>query len=717
MCLLGDVNKVRLEIEATFKQYARGEATFEIACTVANIGFGIIRRACERFVNQHPQFGDYADMLDLLGLQMERCETLVVVFPKREPQADHENPAMDSPSSEGNEDMRPLVRLNIETASLLCASGADIMLGLRNELHRPREGYDARRRPPNRHGFAQLLHDNLPELLLLKSNPNMLEPELGWWYGDEFLSGMMNYTLREQHGLGPIWLAVVTQCYRNIYDILGGNMQCGQEADTDRYTKFRAIFESVDEFAYCTSSDGYIIKLRCNWPNWFKSFENQFVRPRRPTHTLIVTRPHHPRPPVHLIGVLPTVTAGTAFSSIFCMYAAGCAIANTNFVVHCAAHFYAACRFTGLVSHDLRWRDMDFFLEHHDMYTEMVPGADPYVMINNLYRATGFRRNILDQAKVDAAYVDGNKIRWIEMKSKLTSLYFEALALEDKGGSEKSDVNILEGMLERLAASEPDPRNKSPKRTRKGYSPIKLLSVFKEHFVNDEPQRNFNMVGFSQQCSDFIRAIRKETSFVDPNTASQGPHDLAAYVLSRASQLLGERKPASDTLLPIVARVLEKTVADCGDTFRKDAYERSSKHLLPEQRPQLPLQPSTGPFRDFFGSFVREGLGKARNWVFEDSSYGSAIYQADGTLENFQRLAEMYRILYAWSHVSLEDVRGFTTVVVLVEHLQAWAGAGLDERAVPLILVELLAMGREGAFDQARVGRARQWLAKLVRGS
>jgi len=230
--LLGDFKMLGKEIENTFGEYVRGEVSHEVACMVANIGFGLIRQTCERFTDQHSKFKDYAYMLKFLGLRMEKHEALVAASGKCTNSHPREESADNPPGPTISEETRPLLPLNHDTASLLCASGAAIMLGLIEEFQSPRD-----EREVGRHGFAQLLHYGIPELHKLKdnpkSNPSILKPAMGFWWGDEFLSGIFNYTFGDQQGL-PVWLAVVTQCYRNIYDILGGRMDCGMENDSKR---------------------------------------------------------------------------------------------------------------------------------------------------------------------------------------------------------------------------------------------------------------------------------------------------------------------------------------------------------------------------------------------------------------------------------------------------------------------------------------------------
>ena len=557
--LLGDLQTLREEIEDTFKGYICGEVTHDVACMVANIGFGLIRRTCQRFTDQHSEFEHYAGMLKFLGLRMERSGALVAV-------------SSDPPDSKTSKETRSLLPMNDDTASLLCTSGASIMLSLLEEFQSPRDDQEA-----SRHGFAQLLHDGIPDLQMLKnnpeSNPAVLKPSMGFWSGDEFLSGIVNYIFGDQRCL-QLWLAVVTQCYRNVYDILGGRMNCGKENNSKLFKRYLTMIESVEEFQYC-SGEGQNRKQPDTWSGWFERFKWRFSGPRWTENPFLLYSDGHGDPPMHLIANLPTVTAGLSFSPALSMYIHGYAIANTHAVIECAAHLYAACRFTKSVRDDLHWGDMAFFLKHHNLFTDTVPGADPYSMVSHFYLALGDRRSTLVQAR--AMGLKDFPSRWIVPESELLMKYQE---IAQKIRAEGRDFTFVDGMLEALAhCFDLELRHKSPKLKQKSYTPIELLSAYKKILIDDEPERNFNMIGFSQQCSAFVSKIKAQMNGTRFHALSSWTAvDLTASTLNETSRLLAEGKPASGpgTLLAIISEILEEMVMDCGDKYVKEARTWSS---------------------------------------------------------------------------------------------------------------------------------------------
>lgn len=267
------------------------------------------------------------------------------------------------------------------------------------------------------------------------------------------------------------------------------------------------------------------------------------------------------------------------------------------------------------------------------------------------------------------------------------------------------------------------------------------------------------MVEFSQLCSTFVAHIRKQACKVTQDLSSDAaPHDLTCTILGNAAQLLDEGWPASSTLLSVVAPILEKTIADCGDKFSKDTYERSSGHLLPSQKPQLRPKRKTCTFDITINQLMRESLRKARSWVFEDSEGENTFYQADGTMESSQQVAKMYTILQDWSFACatkcsrMDDLRSMTAeyksrqragldssamslaldvkilnaihgdddlaaALALTLDLQDWASEGSGYAATPSGLVDVLAMGLEGTKEGGSIERTREWLAKLFMSS
>jgi len=281
---------------------------------------------------------------------------------------------------------------------------------------------------------------------------------------------------------------------------------------------------------------------------------------------------------MRLIANLPTVTAGMSFAPTIRMHQNGYSIANTNFVIQCAAHLYAACRSTKSIRDDLHWRDMDQFLKLHNLTTDTPPTADPYTMVNHFYLALGDRLSTIAKAKANTGRKDF-RTRWIEVKSDFLKSYASvAEGAEKKNGGE--EVTVVDGMLEALAQCfDSELQHKSAKHKQKNNTPIELLSVFKRILTDDELERNFNMIGFSQQCSNFLSEIRAQLNNSGPGYLnSWAPIDSTAAILLDASRLMTEGRPVSGpgTSMATVSMILEDMVENSGEKYVKDAQTWSS---------------------------------------------------------------------------------------------------------------------------------------------
>jgi hypothetical protein len=732
LCLLGDIKLVREEVEATFKQYRQGEVTIEVACLVANIGFGIIRRACEYFVSQHPRFEDYSRMLEFLGLRMEKHETLVVILPKRKDDRDEQPLIPETTDGGASGYAQPLVSLDAATVSLLCASGAGVMTGVYDESRRKSGSQTTGDIPQIRHGFDQILHDAIPELqTLISKDRKILVPELGTWYSDEFASGLLNFLFGERPGLLPIWLAIAAQCYRNIHDILDGCMNCAVQTSARRWAEYKTLVKSFDAFEYCKGIEPNIKPpTSCKMLiDYIKSNEKLLAIPEDRKLDLRMDpnkkfQVDFGQPVAsHLITKLPSVAGVMMLDPMLLMHKYACGVANTHLVVHSAAHLYAACRHTGLISDDARWRDMDFFLKHHSMFTDNVRNSNPFTMVSHFHLALGAKANNFAKVRANPDDILAENVRFIPAISKLVKEYQNVLQNSFKRVGDVGAVTITDAMLQACAAADCPKLNlqgKSSAPKQKVYTPIRLLAVMKEHLIDDEPARNFNMIGFSQQCSTFVEEARHRIGeALGGDSTNLRPHTFTTSVLAQTAKALEAGVPAAQTVLLIASKTLEKIIAKGGDTFIKQTCARSSGHLSPDEQPEFLSKLFDPTMDNGFNIFVHDCLGKARGWTVEDGGFGAAVYHVDGDAENFTRLAKVYDSLRMWDLIynSLGPLKNTERNKALVDGMRGWASAGFDDKNVPPELVDILAIGLEGSRTDESLKRARQWLITFVLGS
>jgi hypothetical protein len=653
LCILADMKKVCQEVEATFEQYLRGEVFAEVACMVADTGFGIIHQTRQRFVDQRPKFREYFDMLKFLGLDSRRHQSLIFVFPTGKYQeSDAATPATPNLT-------KPTVPVCSEISSLLCPTGAVMMTNLHNVLKGAADNQQTDERAQSRHGFEQILHNAIPELQQVPScYADILVPEFGLWHGDEFLSGLFDFLFDDKKCL-PIWLAVVAQSYRNIYDILGGHMTFGAETDARRWAGLKERINSFRRFVYCkgrTSS----FQPNDSWSDWFNYITSKKIVPllgpaadREDALKVHMSgKTTYAGAPTYLVANLPTVAGGLMITPMLTSYRDEWNIANINLVVHSAAHLYAACDYTGLITEDLRWHDMEFFLEHHKMVTDTPPGADPFVMVSHFHIALGVRGRTLAKARADPYNLNLKSVRSICGKSKLANEFVNVLHNSHETGRTFFDIHNKDGLMDVLAnadRSTSDKQAKSGEPQPKAYTPIGLLSIFKRHLIKDEPQLNFNMIAFSQQCSIFMEEARSQVNnVIQQDMSDVSPAHVTNNILAHKAELLDTGTQVSHPLLPVVWKALGDALTVPRDEFSRDAYARSSGHLSSDNKPRLPPVQASAPTDRLFYAFVRECLSKSENWVPEDNSLNTTVFQIGGDAVDRSGITAMYNVLQRW---------------------------------------------------------------------
>jgi hypothetical protein len=272
-------------------------------------------------------------------------------------------------------------------------------------------------------------------------------------------------------------------------------------------------------------------------------------------------------------------------------------------------------------------------------------------------------------------------------------------------------------VLARADCSQPDMRGKSCKPQQKAYSPISLLATFKRHLIKNEPKLNFNMIGFSQQCSLFVEEARKQTGRSTGHDMSEfSPHAVTNLILAQSANLLHVGKPVSHTLLPVIWKALGDAIAGPRDAYSRDAWERSSGHLSPNNKPNMPPKQDPPTTDRLFNAFVHECLSRSRNWVPEDNKPNATIFQLAGGPADRSPIIAMYKKLQRWerTYKSNNSEKQLTKgIAALTEEMRAWAQAGFDDSAMPAGLVDIMAKSLVVNGDTGE--GARQWLNTIVK--
>lgn len=122
---------------------------------------------------------------------------------------------------------------------------------------------------------------------------------------------------------------------------------------------------------------------------------------------------------------------------------------------------------------------------------------------------------------------------------------YTLLASKAREAGDPANVGILDTLLEALAKAH-DAKSKAGGKSANGqqlkFTPIQLLSTFKEQYIRDEPQTRFDMIAFTQRRSKLMEEVRKQAS--DALKSSQDlsetmhPHLVTNHILSDSAAKL-----------------------------------------------------------------------------------------------------------------------------------------------------------------------------------
>ncbi|KAK4214295.1 hypothetical protein QBC37DRAFT_421586 [Rhypophila decipiens] len=194
---------------------------------------------------------------------------------------------------------------------------------------------------------------------------------------------------------------------------------------------------------------------------------------------------------------------------------------------------------------------------------------------------------------------------------------------------------------------------------RKSFTPLQLLSTFKQCIITDEPLKNFDYTRFTADCLKLLRAISNTPAFersflsihgdkLDP-LPEQGTYSSVTIVLTilRECEMMentGTGSPlGSSPCAQVAAEMLHDYVSHHGSKYRKQAHDRSSGHIPKHLRPSFGAEAlrkydnnEIGKMRDFFPggrradelktiqdlpANVRFVLGELPEWLELDQLY------------------------------------------------------------------------------------------------
>lgn len=242
-CHLADLNDIRMFVKGTWKEYAAGKLTLDVAGMITETAFGMMKRAHEEFIAVKPRFIAHDDISLFLGLKVAFNNNLVYTFSR--------NPLAKAAD----------VLSETKQADLVCA-GARLHLGmfseaceksLRDDLQYATD-FSTQCYPGNLTGsgpkteFEAQSFSFVPELTALvpgqRGFGNRKEKKHYYTHLTEGLTTLV--PLNSERIEAPTWLVVATQTCMDIRDTV--DITCGPATLHRSAAAFERVAEHYHSF-------------------------------------------------------------------------------------------------------------------------------------------------------------------------------------------------------------------------------------------------------------------------------------------------------------------------------------------------------------------------------------------------------------------------------------------------------------------------------------
>jgi hypothetical protein len=564
---------VRSYVNATWKEYAKGEISFLAASTVTDTAFGLLHSADDAFTREE-HFGkstDWSDYMTFLGLSWWNRDQTIWLCPAAQ------TTRAKLPDSDVN------------VVQLLCPIAYLCLRGYSIDARVVCEALSKNQPVPttcNKHGFHKfhdfscVLFRMAPELHSMGHAMNRCNHmEI-----DEFVRGLATMHIT---GVCPMWMVVACQIYLDLSDLLAEHMDHGVHAlqlafrETEdisaRLTEHMVKFD--DSFADVAGAVG---KLR--WTARASSCFEQSAglplenghKPDNPKHAKVkrelgfAASTMERKLTAHAGGILANVKFG--------LLDAGVAIANHSGIVLSTAHLYKALRAMGALATD--WPDMDFLLATFKNKQPLVAklgakydgeAAYRHFMISLGVPATEYARG---GRRTSKAPVEIKEARKISITSPLVQKMSDRQADWQKCGVGSSKTKTIEIVLDSLTRSKLDVESTTHKR--QSFTPVQLLSTYKKTIITEEPTINFDFTSFTLTCAAFLNGVVA--------TASTKPEMPKPHHFTTVADLLRYKDKAS---VRTVASALADYISVHGRTFINSAHAKCSGRIPKHLRPSI----------------------------------------------------------------------------------------------------------------------------------
>ncbi|KAF7198658.1 hypothetical protein HII31_00397 [Pseudocercospora fuligena] len=654
-CHVEDLRDLRRYIQDIWQQYADGSISLLAATMVTETGMSLMRLAGDELTANWPELGSWDDLLESLSL---KCSAFMMnkksvcnsyLFPK------------------GSAGSSRSIKEGEEILDLLCPGAActlqDVIARVKDLAVKRQWGHDLFVvLGGDMYSFAKFLDfqiHNLCDRLLKPARSAEQWSEFGYGLADYYKSGTL-----------PIWLVSAAQAYCDIYEVIGSEPGC---ASVYYQNRIEALNRSLPAFEarrpLCDIGpdySGYIDAMRTgvimSREVAKKSQVNQEMLDftKRSRNNIDMTDEMKSKfgsdsllesmqgmPLASLFG-LPGVAGQMLYFTMVRWHRQSSSCANDGGMVIAMANLYSACRRLGLIKSS--WHDMDFILANqetkHALVIKSHDASDVQSLLHQYLITLGVpaskfaRKRTPECPKPQDYYEHGRQLN-------PTCNFFYALTekkMKDRTVSlERGEVVrlVLDQLTDSATTLAKFAKQARSKTTRGSlnptvdYSLTEILHAFKMNFVKEEPQLNFDLLGFYLDCRQIHYGLRKALGRDDTLLA---PYQLVHFVLQESA---ASSQPLSKTPLATAAEFLALTIELRGNKFSKQAFDQSSgripKHLRPHLRQYTSSLPDgSSPDQRCKAIAAHYKASEGFSTIVNASSIN--FYDANGTDEEFQML-------------------------------------------------------------------------------
>ena len=628
-----------------------------------------MRCADEDLVSLYPKFTDYFEVLDFLGMTVFLQGHSVWLMPI-DPQVGAKKP-----------------EATVNVADLMCPSAALLLRGflqrqtllLKNTYKRK---YGQPEEPEPQDVLSQYAYHEFGPILLGLGRElfdhAMLQPEKGDRFGDEFVRGLGQFS---ENADTRIWLVVACQAYMDIYDLVGSNPACGAEllrrsllrdnetiAETENYRQKLAGAPELPNWGELQRLASRNNSLASKLGSVAVADEAEAVTSNPQLEPFIMDKLMFAK----ICRKLPLSAGDTLYFSRVRLHSWGTFVSNSGLPIHALAYMYKAARHYGLITTD--WHDMDFVLANQSsraIFTKLAPTADEDAMVRHWRMALGIP---VTQAARTKKFVRPDcrvftqNARFISVTSDFMNEMIQRYGERHNLGV--SNRNTIAVVLQSLTAkaSEASQKAGGARKDKAAtsavkFTPLQLLQTFKSSIIADEPQLNFDYLGFWRECmanqNKIIERLLPKISKSIGRIAG-GDFEVIDAILCQAADLTRASKSLSNTWIADAAETLRSIISEDGKKFTQPAFDQSSGRIPKHLRPTY--QKRTGcceKSHELLSAFMPNGgyqVGTAKR--------NAATYDPSGSIE---------KLVYRQVELSA---------------FQDWLNTGLDMDNVPQVLLE-----------------------------